>query len=71
MIDLHDILTVRCSDLENQPPEIASVVSVQLSGPISSLTTSPIHISRLEAQAFAWRTQIMSLKGVLYFHYVA
>lgn len=71
MIDLLDILTVRCLDSENQPPDVASVVSIQLSGPRSSLMTSPIQISHLEAQAFAWRTQIMSLKGVLYLHYIA
>ncbi|XP_062001830.1 uncharacterized protein LOC133719495 isoform X1 [Rosa rugosa] len=55
-------IILRCSDSENQPPEMASVMSIRLTGPRSSLMTSPIHVSHLEAQAFAWRTQIMSLK---------
>lgn len=65
MIDLIYYLTVRCSDLANQPPEIASVVSIQLAVPRSFVTKS-IDVSLIETQVLAWKTQITSLQGMLY-----
>ncbi|KAJ0097654.1 hypothetical protein Patl1_28814 [Pistacia atlantica] len=50
---------LRHSTLANQPPDISSVVSIQLSLP-GSFTTSSINLSLLEAQSFAWRTRILS-----------
>ena len=62
----HFIIT-RNSDITNQSPEISPVVSVQVAIP-GSLTTSPLHLYPLEAQAFAWRTRIMSVQGIfIYF----
>ncbi|KAH0971337.1 hypothetical protein GBA52_023493 [Prunus armeniaca] len=52
---------LRCSDLANQPPEIASVVSIQLAVPRSFVTKS-IDVSLIEAQVVAWKTQITSLQ---------
>ncbi|XVF61920.1 hypothetical protein PTKIN_Ptkin08bG0173700 [Pterospermum kingtungense] len=53
--------SLRLSTFANQSLEIAPVVSIQLSSP-GSFTTSPVHISLLEAQALAWRTRIVSLQ---------
>ncbi|KAI3856641.1 hypothetical protein MKX03_019638 [Papaver bracteatum] len=44
-----------------QFPENSSIVSVQLDVP-GSFSTSPIHLSLLKAQIFAWRTRVASLK---------
>ncbi|XP_030975280.1 uncharacterized protein LOC115995020 isoform X2 [Quercus lobata] len=52
---------LRNSDITNQSPEISPFVSVQVAIP-GSLTTSPLHLSLLEAQALAWRTRIMSVQ---------
>ncbi|XVF17781.1 hypothetical protein REPUB_Repub10bG0153200 [Reevesia pubescens] len=52
---------LRFSAFANQPPETSAVVSIQLSVP-GSFTTSPVHLSLLGAQAFAWRTRIVSLQ---------
>ncbi|PIN04125.1 hypothetical protein CDL12_23340 [Handroanthus impetiginosus] len=49
---------LRHLNLANQPPE-ASFFLVQLVQQ-GSLSTSPIHLSLLEAQQFAWRTRIVS-----------
>lgn len=61
---------VRVSAFENQPPEAAAALSIQLSLP-GSFTTSPIHLSLLGAQTLAWRTRLVSLKGmwICYLHY--
>ena len=56
-------MIARNSDITNQSPEISPVVSVQVAIP-GSLTTSPLHLSLLEAQALAWRTRIMSVQGI-------
>lgn len=69
MIDVIHYLTVRCPDLANQPPEIASVVSIQLAVPRSFVTKS-IDVSLIEAQVLACKTQITSLQGMLYFLYM-
>ncbi|KAL5557187.1 hypothetical protein UlMin_039423 [Ulmus minor] len=53
---------LRYSDLANQSPEIASIVSFQLACR-RSLRTSSIHISLLQAQTLAWRTRITSVQG--------
>lgn len=50
--------------LANQPQE-ASFFSVQLVQQ-GFLSTSPIHLSLLEARKFAWRTRIVSSQGELY-----
>lgn len=47
---------LRC--LNDQDPDCAAVVSVQLA--LGSYTTSSIHLSYLETQAIAWRTRIVS-----------
>ncbi|BBH07848.1 Protein of unknown function D, partial [Prunus dulcis] len=52
---------LRCSDLANQPPEIASVVSIQLAVP-GSFVTKSIDVSLIETQVLAWKTQITSLQ---------
>ncbi|KAI3986024.1 hypothetical protein MKX01_039106 [Papaver californicum] len=44
-----------------QFPENSSFVSVQLDVP-GSFSTSPIHVSLLKAQIFAWKTRVVSLK---------
>lgn len=48
-----------------QSLESGSVISFQLSE--TENFTTPIHIYELEAQTFAWRTRIKSLKGILNF----
>ncbi|KAK7858698.1 hypothetical protein CFP56_010476 [Quercus suber] len=48
-------------NITNQSPEISPVVSVQIAIP-GSLTTSPLHLSLLEAQALAWGTRILSVQ---------
>ncbi|XP_057771209.1 LOW QUALITY PROTEIN: uncharacterized protein LOC130991025 [Salvia miltiorrhiza] len=48
---------LRHLSLANQPPE-ASFFSLQLVQ--QALSTSPLHLSLLEARKFAWRTRIMS-----------
>ncbi|XVE87220.1 hypothetical protein DITRI_Ditri18aG0098600 [Diplodiscus trichospermus] len=53
--------SLRLSAVANQPPEAASVVSIQLSIP-GSFTTSPVQFSLLGAQALAWRTRIVSVQ---------
>ncbi|KAK6258440.1 hypothetical protein SCA6_012914 [Theobroma cacao] len=53
--------SLRVSAFENQPPEAAAALSIQLSLP-GSFTTSPIHLSLLGAQTLAWRTRLVSLK---------
>ncbi|KAK9285530.1 hypothetical protein L1049_024725 [Liquidambar formosana] len=52
---------LRHSALADQPSEKALFLSIQLAV-IGAFSTSPIHLSLLEAQAFAWRTRIVSLE---------
>ncbi|MCL7045122.1 hypothetical protein MKW94_012003 [Papaver nudicaule] len=55
LIFLRDMASIK------QFPENSSFVSVQLDVP-GSFSTSPIHISLLKAQIFAWRTRVVLLK---------
>lgn len=57
-----NFLSVRHLALANRPPE-ASFFSIQLTER-GFLSTSPLHLSLLETQSFAWRPRIVSLQGV-------
>ncbi|KAJ8764509.1 hypothetical protein K2173_006249 [Erythroxylum novogranatense] len=47
--------------LENQQPEGASILAIQLSD-LGSFVTSSLHLSLVKAKTFAWRTRITSLQ---------
>ncbi|XP_068653783.1 uncharacterized protein [Aristolochia californica] len=47
--------------LANQPQENAGLLSVRLTEH-GAFTTSPVQVSLVDAQVFAWRTRVMSLK---------
>lgn len=49
----------------DQSLESGPVISFQLC--VTENFTTPIHISKLQAQTFAWKTRIKSLKGILKF----
>lgn len=70
-----NFLSVRHLALANRPPE-ASFFSIQLTER-GFLSTSPLHLSLLDTQSFAWRPRIVSLQGVsgcsslkLFFKYI-